>query len=186
MTPKHTAIILTAISLVAFLPRATPAQADQCTASGSLALMLNYIDNKCVRYTLTESGKKQKIAAVLATKDVAPNGDVDIKPRLAGVTLLDVEDARAVMRPPEPDEERLGGVRNGLRMALLIGGAGDPRGIVAIRVRLLRKGKHPLADRDLVRPTLAVALKRELKSAGDDRQGFVIEVEPSHESRRAA
>ena len=77
MTPKHTAIILTAISLVAFLPRATPAQADQCTASGSLALMLNYIDNKCVRYTLTESGKKQKIAAVLATKDVAPNGDVE-------------------------------------------------------------------------------------------------------------
>ena len=39
--------------------------------------MLNYIDTQCVRYRLTESGKKQKVAAVFATKDVAPNGDVE-------------------------------------------------------------------------------------------------------------
>lgn len=75
MTPKHAAIIGVMI-FVAFPPLITQAHADQCTASGGLAVMLNYIDSQCVRYKLTEFGKKQKLAAVLETKDAAPNGDV--------------------------------------------------------------------------------------------------------------
>jgi hypothetical protein len=77
MTPKRTVMISIVVSVLSFLPLAPPAQADPCTASGTMVVMLNYIDNQCVRYKLTESGKSQKSAAMLATKAVAPNGDVE-------------------------------------------------------------------------------------------------------------
>ena len=90
------------------------------------------------------------------------------------------------MGSPESDKQSLARVGDFLHVALLIRGTSDARGVVAVGVRLLREGNHPITDHHFVTPALAVVSKDQPKSPGHDGLSVVFPIDPRHRFRRAA